>query len=113
MDQIQMEEMLRGGVTTVESKSGYGLSTESELKLLRVIRRLKENTPMTIKANFLGAHGIPMEYRGHQEDYVDLVINEMLPRVAGEGLADFIDVFCDIRQNNLVCENKNGRYGNT
>ncbi len=91
----RLEGVMRLGTGAMEIKSGYGLSTESELKLLRVIRRLKENTPMTIKANFLGAHGIPMEYRGHQEDYVDLVINEMLPRVADEGLADFIDVFCD------------------
>ena len=91
----RLEEAMRLGTGAIEIKSGYGLSTESELKLLRVIRRLKEHSPLTIKSNFLGAHGIPMEYRGHQEDYVDLVINEMLPRVADEGLADFIDVFCD------------------
>ena len=91
----RLDEILRMGTGAVEIKSGYGLTTESELKLLRVIRRLKENSPMTIKANFLGAHGIPMEYRGHQEDYVDLVINEMIPLVAAEDLADFIDVFCD------------------
>ena len=83
------------GTGAIEIKSGYGLTTESELKLLRVIRRLKENSPLTIKSNVLGAHGIPMEYRGHQEDYVDLVINEMIPKVAAEGLADYIDVFCD------------------
>ncbi len=83
------------GTGAIEIKSGYGLTTESELKLLRVIRRLKENSPLTIKSNFLGTHGIPMEYRGHQEDYVDLVINEMIPLVAAEDLADFIDVFCD------------------
>ena len=91
----ELYDMARLGTGAIEIKSGYGLSTESELKLLRVIRRLKESSPMTIKSNFLGAHGIPMEYRGHQEDYVDLVINEMIPRVAAEGLADFIDVFCD------------------
>ncbi|MBP3762452.1 MAG: imidazolonepropionase [Bacteroidales bacterium] len=91
----RLDEVMRMGTGAIEIKSGYGLSTESELKMLRVIRRLKEHSPMTIKANFLGAHGIPMEYRGHQKDYVDLVINEMLPRVADEGLADFIDVFCD------------------
>ena len=91
----RLDEVMHLGTGAIEIKSGYGLSTESELKLLRVIRRLKETSPMTIKANFLGAHGIPMAYRGHQEDYVDLVINEMLPRVADEGLADFIDVFCD------------------
>ncbi|MCR4811927.1 MAG: imidazolonepropionase [Bacteroidales bacterium] len=91
----RLDEAMRLGTGAIEIKSGYGLSTESELKLLRVIRHLKEHSPLTIKSNFLGAHGIPMEYRGHQEDYVDLVINEMIPKVASEGLADFIDVFCD------------------
>ena len=91
----RLDGVMRMGTGAVEIKSGYGLTTESELKLLRVIRRLKENSPVTIKSNFLGAHGIPMEYRGHQEDYVDLVINEMIPLVASEDLADFIDVFCD------------------
>ena len=95
MAQQRLEEVMRLGTGAIEIKSGYGLTTESELKLLRVIRRLKENSPLAIKSNFLGAHGIPMEYRGHQEDYVDLVINEMIPKVADEGLADFIDVFCD------------------
>ena len=95
MAQRRLEEVMRIGTGALEIKSGYGLTTESELKLLRVIRRLKENSPLTIKSNFLGAHGIPMEYRGHQEDYVNLVINEMIPKVADEGLADFIDVFCD------------------
>ena len=95
MAQQRLYEVMRMGTGAIEIKSGYGLTTESELKLLRVIRRLKENSPLTIKSNFLGAHGIPMDYRGHQEDYVDLVINEMIPLVAAEDLADFIDVFCD------------------
>jgi len=95
MAQQRLYEVMRMGTGAIEIKSGYGLTTESELKLLRVIRRLKENSPLVIKSNFLGAHGIPMEYRGHQEDYVDLVINEMIPLVAAEDLADFIDVFCD------------------
>ena len=95
MAQQRLDEVMRMGTGAIEIKSGYGLTTESELKLLRVIRRLKENSPLTIKSNFLGAHGIPMEYRGHQEDYVDLVINEMIPLVAAEDLADYIDVFCD------------------
>ena len=95
MARQRLDDLMHMGTGAIEIKSGYGLSTESELKLLRVIRRLKENSPMTIKSNFLGAHGIPLEYRGHQEDYVDLVINEMIPKVAAEGLADFIDVFCD------------------
>lgn len=91
----RINDMVAHGTGAVEIKSGYGLTTESELKLLRVIRRIRENSPVTVKANFLGAHGIPMEYRGHQQDYVDLVINEMIPLVAAEELADFIDVFCD------------------
>ena len=95
MAQQRLDEVMRMGTGAIEIKSGYGLTTESELKLLRVIRRLKENSPLTIKSNFLGAHGIPMEYRSHQEDYVDLVINEIIPLVAAEDLADFIDVFCD------------------
>lgn len=98
----RLDEIMRMGTGAVEIKSGYGLSTESELKMLRVIKRLKENSPLTIKSNFLGAHGIPMQYRGHQEDYVDLVINEMIPLVAAEDLADFIDVFCD--QGFFTCE---------
>ncbi len=92
---LRLDEVMRMGTGTIEIKSGYGLTTESELKMLRVIRRLKDNSPLLIKSNFLGAHGIPMEYRGHQWDYVDLVINEMIPLVASEDLADFIDVFCD------------------
>ena len=91
----RIDEIMRLGTGAVEIKSGYGLTTESELKMLRVIRRIKETSPLTVKANFLGAHGIPMEYRGRQQDYVDLVINEMIPLVAAEDLADFVDVFCD------------------
>ena len=91
----RLEEMKSYGTGAAEIKSGYGLDTENELKMLRVIRRLKESSPLTIKANFLGAHAVPKEYLGHQTEYVDLIINEMIPMVAGEGLADFIDVFCD------------------
>ena len=83
------------GTGAVEIKSGYGLTTDAELKMLRVIKRLKENHYITIKSNFLGAHSIPMEYRGKQELYVDLIIYEMLPAVAEDDLADFVDVFCD------------------
>ncbi|PID94406.1 MAG: imidazolonepropionase [Bacteroidetes bacterium] len=83
------------GTGAVEIKSGYGLTTASELKMLRAIKRLKAHSPLTIKSNFLGAHSIPMAYRGCQEKYVDLVVNEMLPAVAEENLADFVDVFCD------------------
>lgn len=88
-------EIIHKGTGAVEIKSGYGLSTESELKMLRVIRRLKETTPVTIKSTFLGAHAVPAEYKGRQSEYVDLIINEMIPLVASEGLADYIDVFCD------------------
>ena len=93
--QKRLDEIIRMGTGAVEIKSGYGLNTESELKMLRVIKRLKENSPLTIKSNFLGAHGVPMEYRGRQGDFVDLIINEMIPLVAKDNLADFIDVFCD------------------
>jgi imidazolonepropionase len=91
----RLEEITWQGTGAVEIKSGYGLSTEDELKMLCVIRRLKELSPLTIKATFLGAHAVPLEYRGKQGEYVDLVINEMIPLVASEELADFIDVFCD------------------
>lgn len=91
----RIEEIAAFGTGAVEIKSGYGLDTESELKMLRVIRRLKETTPLLIKATFLGAHAVPEEYKGRQTDYVDLIINEMIPAVAAENLADYIDVFCD------------------
>ena len=91
----RLEEITWLGTGAVEIKSGYGLTTEDELKMLRVIRRLKDLSPLTIKASFLGAHAVPSDYRGKQSEYVDLVINEMIPMVAAEELADFIDVFCD------------------
>lgn len=91
----RLEEIISYGTGAVEIKSGYGLTTEAELKMLRVIRRLKEASPLTIKVNFLGAHGVPLEYRGRQGDFVNLVIDEMIPQVAKENLAEFIDVFCD------------------
>lgn len=91
----RLEEITWLGTGAVEIKSGYGLNTEDELKMLRVIRELKRLSPLTIKATFLGAHAIPLEYRGKQHEYVDVVINEMIPQVAAEELADYIDVFCD------------------
>ncbi len=91
----RINEMIAYGTGAIEIKSGYGLSVEAELKMLRVVRRLKELTPVSIKSNFLGAHAVSAEYRGRQGEYVDLVVNEMLPRVAEEKLADFVDVFCD------------------
>ena len=91
----RLKEIMQYGTGAVEIKSGYGLSLESELKMLRVIKRLKENSPLTIRATFLAAHAVPDEYKGRQGAYVDLIINEMLPKVAEEKLADFVDVFCD------------------
>lgn len=91
----RIQEIAGFGTGAVEIKSGYGLDTESELKMLRVIRRLKQETPLLIKATFLGAHAVPAEYRGRQTEYVNLIINEMIPMVAAEELADYIDVFCD------------------
>lgn len=91
----RINEVISFGTGALEIKSGYGLDTESELKMLRVIRRIKENSRLTIRSTFLGAHSVPLEYRGRQAMYVDKVIKEMLPRVAEEGLADYIDVFCD------------------
>ena len=88
---------LRSGTTTVEAKSGYGLSTEDELKMLRVVRRLNGEGAVTYVPTFLGAHEVPDEYRSRRESYVDLVVEEMLPRVAAEGLAEFCDVFCEER----------------
>ncbi len=91
----RLNDIISMGTGAVEIKSGYGLNTEDEVKMLRVIRRLKKDSPLTIKATFLGAHAVPAEYKGRQSDYVDLVVNEMLPQVANEELADFVDVFCD------------------
>lgn len=91
----RLNEVASFGTGAIEIKSGYGLDTENELKMLRVIRRLKEKSPLTIKANFLAAHAVPREYIGHQTEYVDLIINEMIPQVAAEELADYVDVFCD------------------
>lgn len=91
----RINEIKQLGTGAVEIKSGYGLTVEDELKMLMVIKKMKGETPLTIKASFLGAHAVPMEFKGNQGGYVNLVINEMLPRVAEENLADYIDVFCD------------------
>lgn len=87
--------MMAHGTTTVEIKSGYGLDTASELKMLRVIKKLKQEFPIQIKATFLGAHAIPTEFKHRRDGYVRLIIEEMLPAIHHEGLADFMDVFCD------------------
>ncbi len=91
----RLDEVIAYGTGAIEIKSGYGLTTDSELKMLRVIRKLKENSQATIKASFLGAHAIPTQYKGNRQAYIDLIIHEMIPRVADEGLADYCDVFCD------------------
>jgi imidazolonepropionase len=91
----RVSEVIQMGTGALEIKSGYGLTLEDELKMLRVIRRLRNDCPLQIKATFLGAHAIPEEFKSDPDDYVDIVINEMIPLVASENLADYIDVFCD------------------
>jgi len=91
----RINEIISQGTGAVEIKSGYGLNLDDELKMLRVIRRIKETSSIEVKATFLGAHAIPEKFKNSREKYVDLVINEMIPAVASEELADFIDVFCD------------------
>jgi imidazolonepropionase len=91
----RISEMISFGTGAIEIKSGYGLNTEDELKMLRVIQRLKRNSPVTIRATFLGAHAIPEHYKNHREGYIDEIISGMIPKIAEEGLADFIDVFCE------------------
>ncbi len=92
---IRVNEIIQQGTGAVEIKSGYGLNTGDELKMLRVIKRIKDNSPLEIKATFLGAHAVPSEYKNNRKRYVDIVINEMIPVVASEDLAEYIDVFCD------------------
>lgn len=89
------DEVMRKGTGAIEIKSGYGLSLPSELKMLRVIARIAEASPMTVRATFLGAHAVGRAYVGRQEEYVDHIVRDMLPAVAAEGIADFVDVFCD------------------
>lgn len=91
----RIDEIIAMGTGAVEIKSGYGLNTEAELKMLRVIQRIRENAPLEVKSTFLGAHAFPQQYRSDHGRYVDMVINEMIPAVAAEELADYIDVFCD------------------
>lgn len=91
----RLEELMSLGTGAIEIKSGYGLSVEGELKMLRVIKKLKHEFPLAIKATFLGAHALPATYKNNKEAYIKLIIDEMLPKVATENLADFIDVFCE------------------
>ncbi len=92
---LRLEEVQSYGTGAIEIKSGYGLSTEAELKMLRVIRKLKENSRLQIKATFLGAHALPLAYKTSRAAYIQLLIEDMLPKIADEGLADYIDVFCE------------------
>jgi len=92
---LRILALIKQGTGALEIKSGYGLSLEAELKILRVIQRLKENLPIPIKATFLGAHAVPPEYKNNKNGYLDLVINTMLPLIAQENLADYIDIFCE------------------
>ena len=91
----RLNACIQTGTGAIEIKSGYGLNLESELKILRVIKKLKENSPISIKSTFLGAHAIPFEFKNKKSDYIDLIINEMLPIIKSENLADYIDVFCE------------------
>lgn len=91
----RLEEVMQQGTGAVEIKSGYGLTLESELKMLRVIKKLAQDYPIEIKSTFLGAHAFPLEYKDNHEGYIDLLVNEMIPAVAKEGLADYVDAFLE------------------
>ncbi len=92
---LRLEEVMQQGTGAVEIKSGYGLTVEGELKMLRVIKKLKENYPIAIKATFLGAHAFPAEFKENHSGYIDVIVNEMLPKIAEENLADYIDAFLE------------------
>jgi imidazolonepropionase len=111
----RLEQVMAMGTGAIEIKSGYGLTLEAEMKMLKTIRRLKENYPIPIKSTFLGAHAFPKEYKDNQEGYISLLINEMIPSIVGEGLADYIDVFCEngffsVDQTNRILE-AGAKYG--
>ncbi len=91
----RLKEVMRLGTGALEIKSGYGLTTEAEIKMLRVAKKLDAEYPITIKTTFLGAHAVPTEYKNNKEGYIDLICNEMLPRVAKEKLAEYVDIFCE------------------
>jgi len=91
----RLEEVMRLGTGAIEIKSGYGLTTDAEMKMLRVAKKLEDNYPIAIKTTFLGAHAIPLEYKNNKDGYLDLICNEMLPKVAAENLANYVDIFCE------------------
>ncbi len=92
---VRLEEVMHLGTGAIEIKSGYGLTYDSELKMLRVIKRLKENYPIEIKATFLGAHAIPVIYKDNKQDYLQMLITDVMPKVVNENLADYVDIFCE------------------
>ena len=92
---IRIDEVIKGGTGAIEIKSGYGLETEQEIKMLRVIKRIKETSPITVKSTFLGAHAVPIKYKSDPDEYVRILTDEMIPQISKEELADYIDVFCD------------------
>ena len=105
----RLQELMQIGTGAIEIKSGYGLTVEGELKMLRVIKRLKQVSPIPIKATFLGAHTYPLPFKDDHQGYIDLIINEMLPRIVAEQLADYIDVFCEegffnARETETICK---------
>lgn len=105
----RLNELMKLGTGAIEIKSGYGLNTDNELKMLRVIKRIKETAPIPVKASFLGAHTYPLEFRENHDGYIDQIINEMLPIIAEEQLADYIDVFCEegffsVAETQRICE---------
>jgi len=111
----RLSQITKMGTGSVEIKSGYGLSTEAELKMLRVIKKLKEKSNLTIRSTFLGAHAYPLAFRENHQEYIDQIINEMLPVIAAEQLADYVDVFCETgffspQEMEIVCKAAAG-YG--
>lgn len=91
----RLEQVMQLGTGAIEIKSGYGLTTEAELKMLRVAKKLEKNYPVAVKTTFLGAHAVPASFKNNKNGYLDLIINEMLPKIAAEKLADFVDIFCE------------------
>lgn len=113
----RVKAVIKMGTGALEIKSGYGLTVDAELKMLRVIKRIQDNFPIPIKSTFLGAHAIPSEYKDNKQGYIDLIVNEMLPQISKEQLADFIDVFCEKGYFNLedteIILNAGKQYGLT
>lgn len=91
----RLKEVMKLGTGAIEIKSGYGLTTDAEIKMLRVAKQLDQNFPVSIKTTFLGAHAVPSKFKGKKNDYMDLICDEMLPKIASEGLAEFVDIFCE------------------